>query len=247
MKSLNLFSFILIAATVFTSCQKEVNSTPPATQALPKTYTETITSTIIDNSSTTYNLTYDGSNRLTSLISVSDPGNKFIYQYSDASYTLDLYEGGTVAIHEIFFINSNIGLIDSTFQYNNTNDSMTEKYLYNQAKQPVSYKEYNYSVVTGAVLFNTSAYTYDNTGNMISVTDTNSVTTNTYYTDYLTSFSLSGIYSFQNKNLVKTTTYTSGGDTVSLTHTYTFDSSNRLTVDSALGSNGDLFVKTYTY
>src|SRR5205809_4019640 len=118
----------IIGIFLSTSCKKN-NETPSAgTASLPKTYTEDIR-TAGFNSLTTYNLTYDGNNRITSMTSIPEPAiNKFIYTYSsNNSLTMDLYNSNVLSIHEILWLNSS-GALDSTFQYNDSHDTSTEKY-----------------------------------------------------------------------------------------------------------------------
>jgi YD repeat-containing protein len=244
------FSHLVLATFVgvlsFTSCKKD-NSSNNSSSGQPKTYTEDITSTYLGNSVTTYNLSYDGNGRIVSFISASDPGFKFLYQYnSNNTFTMDLYNSNVVTIHEISFIGPN-SYVDSTFQYNNTNDTMTEKIIYNSDKQVIQQREYDYSSVYGSTLTNTTNYTYDNNGNAITQTDNNGTTTTDYYTDLLNTITLGSIYLPTPKNLPKTVTYTSGGTTESGTHTYTFDSNNRLSTDKTVLTTGDIVLKTYTY
>lgn len=245
MKNLALSLLSLTGILFFISCKKD-NSTN-ASSTRPKTYTENITSSFLGNSVTTYDLTWDNSNRLLSLVSTpAPPALKFVYQYSTGSFTLDLYNSNVLSIHEIFWLNS-IPFIDSTLQYNNTNDTTTEGYIYNASKQLVQKNEYSYSSVSGTTLNNTTNYTYDNNGNVITETDDFGTTTYDYYPNLLTSFSLNMTYLPVTKNLPNTVTNNSGGTAVSVTHTYTFDSNNRLTTDKAVGSNGDVIIKSYTY
>jgi hypothetical protein len=168
-----------------------------------------------------------------------------VFQYGNGSYTGDIYNSNAISIHEVFFLNSN-SFVDSTFQYNDTNDSTTEKYIYNSSKQLATLKEYDYSIVTGAQLSNTTTYTYDSNGNQITATDNFSVTTYEY-TTLVNNLVVGAPYFPVNKNLVKTTTNTSGGTTVILNHTYTFDGSNRLSTEKITDDAGDIVIKTYTY
>ena len=136
--------------------------------------------------------------------------------------------------------------MDSTFQYDDTQDTTTEKYFYNSLKQLIAYKEYDYSIINGSTLTNVADYEYDANGNVIKATDYNGVTTYTY-TTY--PFSVYGApdYFAHNKNLVSTTSLNSGGSIETATDTYTFDSSNRLITDKAVSSVGITVIKTYTY
>jgi YD repeat-containing protein len=245
------FYHFIIIVTLFTSCQKEItpgsqngSGNAPATSNKVKTYTEDVTSGGT-HSIITYDLVYDGSNRLISLTSETSPGDKFLYQYSSNSFKLDVYSANAITIHEVGYLKSN-SFLDSTFQYDNTQDTTTEKYMYNGSSQLVTLQEYNYSKITGAQLDNTTAYTYDNNGNMVSATDDFSVTNYTY-TNLLNSLVLIPSFLPPNKYLVKTTTYTSGGSSSAINHAYTFDASNRLNTETDTDTQGDVLIKTYTY
>ncbi len=246
MKNLALSVITLAGILFFFSCKKD--NSPNASSSRPKTYTENITSSFVGNSITTYDLTWDNNNRLVSIVSTpAPPLLKFVYQYSTSSFTFDLYNSNALAIHEIVWLNA-IPYIDSTFQYNDTQDTSTEKYTYNSSKQLVQINEYAYSKVSGAILDNVTNYACnDNTGNAITVTDYNGTTTYDYYTNLLTPFSLDLAYLPVTRNLPKTVSLNSGGTIDSAAHTYTFDSNNRLTTDKAVASNGDIIIKTYTY
>lgn len=242
---------VLIITTLFISCQKEIipgnqdgSGTTPTTSNKVKTYTEDITSGGT-HTITTYDLIYDGSNRLISLTSETSPGDKFLYQYSSNSFTLDVYNASAITIHEVGYLNSN-SFLDSTFQYNDTQDTTTEKYLYNASNQLVTLKDYDYSKITGSQLNNTTTYAYDNNGNMVSATDDFSVTTYVY-TNLLNNLALIPSYLPPNKYLVKTTTYTSGGSSSTINQAYTFDANNRLSTETDTDNQGDILIKTYTY
>ncbi|HEX8334608.1 MAG TPA: hypothetical protein VF622_18430 [Segetibacter sp.] len=254
MKRIIPFFASLLVIAFFSSCQKQVDWNDITTPVAPtpaskiKTYTEDVNITGGSRVVTTFNLEYDASNRLVSMTSASNPGDKFLFQYSSNSFTTDIYNSNSLTIHQVSFLNS-FSLVDSTFQYNDTQDTMTEKYLYNSAKQLVKLKEYDYKKSTGAVLYNTHDYLYDNIGNQISDKDSFSVTTYEY-TNLKYDFALGPDHFYKAKNLVKTTQYTSGGSTGTLNHTYTFDSNNRLSTETITGSsNGTSYVviRTYTY
>jgi hypothetical protein len=245
-------TYILLAASIavlsFSSCKKSnTSSSSTVSSALPKTYNENVTSSISGNENVTFNLSYDGSNRLVSLAATAMPGLKELYKYNaDGSFSLDLYDDGTdLSIHENFFLNSN-NLVDSTFQYDDSQDTTTEKYYYNSAKQLIAYTEYDYSKQGGSVQTNVTTYNYDTNGNVIKSTDENGITTYTYTTYSYSSYGIPDYFA-HDKNLVLTTTNTSGGNNISVTDTYTFDSSNRIVTDKAVANNGDVIIKTYTY
>ncbi len=250
MKITKLIFAALLAFLFLNSCQKPfVNelatvTTTTAKYSLPKTYTENIT-TSTGHDSVTFNLSYDANGRLISMISASSPGDKFIYQYSGSTINFDLYNANVLDIHAIYFLNSS-SYIDSSFQYNSTKDTSTEKYLYNVNKQLATLKEYDYSATRGATISNITNYTYDVAGNLIKDADRYQV--NTYdYNTIINSFSIGFDFLPATKNLVKTTTNVNGGVTVKLNHTYTFDVNNRLTSEKIITSDGDIAIKSYTY
>jgi hypothetical protein len=228
------------------SCKKENNNSNNSSSGQPKVYIEeSRSSPVYGNIKAVYNLTYDGDGRILSLISTS-PALKFVYQYnSNNTFTMDLYTNNTLDIHELLFIGPS-SFVDSTFQYNNTNDTSAEKYFYNSAKQIQEKREYDYSSVFGSTLTNNEFYTYDNDGNAISQTDNNGTYTFTY-TNLPNKITLGSVYFPTTKYLPDTQTYTSGSTTISATHRYSFDNSQRLIADSAFESIGDTVIKSYTY
>jgi hypothetical protein len=239
----------IIVLVALASCQKEYSTEDaagdtPTPSIRVKTYTEDLTSGGT-HTVTTFDLSYDNSNRLISMISETNAGDKFVFNYSSGSYTGDIFNSNALSIHEVFFLNSN-SLVDSTFQYNDTNDSTTEKYIYNGAKQLVTFKEYDYSLLTGSVLSNTTNYKYDSNGNQISATDDYSVTLYDY-TGLANTIVIGAPYFFVNKKLVKTTTYSFGVSTIILNHTYTFDGNNRLSTETITNGSTYTLIKTYTY
>lgn len=251
MKIITTLFIGLIISCVLSSCQKgitdDITTTPPnTTSSRVKTYTEDVNIGGAHNI-VTFNLTYDANGRLLTMVSTTNPGDKFVLQYNgNTSYTLDLYNSNMLSIHEKVFING-LNLIDSTFQYNDTQDTMTEKYSYNAAKELTRIRQYDYSTATGAVIFETSNYEYDANGNMIKVTDTYSVT-KYEYTNLVNNVSLGYVYMPTSKNIVKTTTYSYGGSTEVFNHTYTFDSQNRISKEIIVEAGGsDSVTNTYTY
>lgn len=239
----------LLASLFLSSCKKDNNTSGNGSSSMPKTYTEDIRSSIIGNSLTVYDLTYDANNRLTALTATpAPPSLNFVYAYpTTGTVTLDLYEGGTLGIHEIYFLNAS-SLVDSTFQFNNTDDTTTEKYIYNGNKQLIQQNTYDFST-SGTTLNNTTNFTYDNLGNVVSSVDNQGQTINyTYYTNLPNTLNMGQTFLPQAVNFVQTATLTSGGTTETVKHFYTFDSNNRLIKDSASTVEVDLTaIKSYTY
>ena len=231
------------------SCKKENNPPNSNNTSLVRTYTEELRSSVVGNSLTAYTLSYDENNHLTGMTSTpAPPAISFIYKFpSTASATLDLYDQGNLSLHEVFYLNSQ-GFMDSTFQYNDTNDSTTEKYIYNSGQQLLQQKTYNF-FSTGAQLSSTLNYTYDNTGNVASTADDQGQTiTYTYYSDMANTLNLGKTLLPQGKNLINTATLNDNGTTETTRHFYSFDSNNRLIKDSSSVAELDLIgIKSYTY
>lgn len=248
-----LLSFCTII--MLSSCQKDKQPDTNTTASKVKTYTENIASPGSATIMATYNLNYDANNRITSVTQVEITGNKFIFSYpSDTKYSMDLFASGNVSIHEDFFLNSN-AQPDSTFQYNDTQDTTTEKYVYNSNNQLVTLKEYDYSTTYGSEISNVTTYTYDSNGNMVKTTDTNNqIETFDYYPDLVYAMPFTnpvlnqGINPAKKMNLIKTHTVTSDGVLVgSSVSTYTFDSNKRISTITQTLDDGTVATQTFTY
>jgi hypothetical protein len=243
-------SAIFLVLYSFSSCKKDSSNNAPNNPNKLKLYIEDATNTSLDEIDT-FNVTYDGDNRITSL---SSPIVKFVYTYnSNNTFSVDLYDYGQLNVHEIDYINS-ASLVDSSFQYNDTNDSTTEGYLYS-GKTLIRKTTYDYSKVTGSEIDMQEDYTYDNNGNMITDIQSdgfgNVNTTTTFtYTDKILNYSTSPIYlPIQSKDLPATQTQTDGsGNHISMvTYSYVFDSSGRVTKETDAIDNGESIVKSYVY
>ncbi|MBL7697778.1 MAG: hypothetical protein JNK79_06450 [Chitinophagaceae bacterium] len=241
---------ITLSALSFSACQKD--DIPFEEQNKPvhrvKTYTETIHSSFLGDISETYNLSYDDNNRIASMISADDPGNKFVFTYPNSTlFQLDIYTDNAVVIHEDGFLNES-KMLDSTFQYNDEGDTTTEKHFYNADKLVVKTNEYNYTTAGGSVLMDQTNYTYDSNKRLIEESNSLGVTKYEYDGNVANTIDLYPVFFMQVKQLPSKTIYSSGGDeTVTAIHTYTFDSMNRITSDKSVLSTGDEIIKSYTY
>lgn len=244
----HIIQFTLIAFVIlFSSCGKKDNPEPNNNVSKVKTYTEEISSPSY-SSSVTLNLAYDADNRIIDIASAASPEDKFLFTYNSSdNYSMDIYSSGIIEIHEEFFLKNSY--LDSTAQYNNSKDTLTEKYFYNASNQLIKKLEYEY--YTGPHLTNTINYTYDAAGNMIKSTDTDhNVDTYEYYSDLV--YVLPQIMPFFNSqkkaNLIKTHTLTSNGYLVASTATtYTFDNNNRISTIKEIADDGTISTKTFTY
>ena len=241
---------LVLALTFFVcSCKKDNNSSNPNSSSQPKTYTEDIRSSIIGNSLTTYDLSYDASGRLRTLTAIpSPPSINFVYTYAaDGTVTMDLYEGGALNILEKMWLNSS-SYLDTTFQYDNTGDTTTEKYIYNGNMQLIQENTYDYTS-SATSLYNTTSYTYDNLGNVTSSEDLlGNMISYSYYTNLPNTLKIGQSFLPQPVNFVKTEILNSNGSVETVNHYYTFDNSNRLIEDSTYTAEVDLIaIKSYTY
>jgi len=246
---------IIVAIVVMAaaSCKKNDNpQTAPSSKV--KTYIEDASKTPY-NTIDTFNVTYDASDRVVSLLSTSRNAG-FYYTYnSNNSFTMDIKDGSHLIIREISYINSN-QLVDSTFQYNDTGDSSTTRLIYNSSNQLTQLLNYDYSKTGGAVLSGKETYTYDNNGNMIKQTDTNAsgaitlTTTLIYNTIVASPFTMNTVYRpIVSKNLPVTTIYTSpsGQNAGTLNMAYTFDNNNRIVTQTDSDNYGNVVVKKFLY
>jgi len=251
------FNIAVSSLIIFiSSCQKEIGtdqrtSVGSTNKAKIKSYNEKVTSSSI-NSDLTFNIGYDSKDRIISLISTSNPGDKFLYNYPSASkFTMELYNSGVLSIHEDVFLNTNL-YRDSSFQFNDTQDTTTEKYIYNASNQLVKEKEYVYSKLTGSILDNTINYTYDANGDVIKSvgTDTN-VYTYEYYSNLIYFMPILRPLNpgeDRKRRLMKKMTYTSNGYSVySVDFSYTFDSKDRVETIKEVYDHGAIALLTFTY
>ena len=105
---------LAILSLSISSCQKEITGEGKVpidttgtvnTGFLVKTYTEDVTSLTGQRFATTYNLSYDQSGRIKSLVSTTNAGDKFVYQYnSNNTYSMELFNSNVLSIHEDFLL-----------------------------------------------------------------------------------------------------------------------------------------------
>jgi hypothetical protein len=238
----------IIALCLFSACKKNSGTDSSGNSLKLKMYIEDAT-TSGGHQVDTFTVSYDGNNRITSLAS---PPLTFNYAYSSKSFTLDLYNYNTLSIHEIAYINSS-SLVDSTFQYDNTNDTTTEGYTYTGG-QLTRMMTYNYSYA-GNTIYSEDDYTYDNNGNGIKDVNSDGFgNINTIYSFTYTTYTLKlrldpTYFPAPSKYLAATQKLTDGvGNSLgTITYTYVFDSSGRLSKETDTADNGDIVVKTYIY
>lgn len=241
-----LSALAILCTLIISSCSSSHDNTS-AIATVPKTYTEDIRSSLL-NSVTTYNLTYNGNYQLLSMASVPEPPvAKFIFQYpTSLTVTMDMYTSNVLSIHENIWLNT-ASFADSTFQYNDTQDTTTEKYFYGANNLLIKANYYDYHSA-GTVLTGTTTYNYDGNGNVSTQTDNPGGTTTFTYYNVLNTFNLGNTFIPAPINLVRSASLDNGGTPVTAMHYYSFDSNNRVTQDSITTTGTDLVVvKSYTY
>jgi len=242
-KTLTLLSLGMVL--LLAACQKDKEPAANSNVLKIKSYSEKVVSSDGDSIVANYNLSYDANNRITALSQVEVPGNKFLFIYeSDSKYSMEIYLKGALSIHEDFFLNSRHS-IDSTYQYNDEEDTTSEKYLYNANNQLTTVKEFYNSVVD-----NVTTYTYDNNGNVVKTTDSdNQVETFDYYPDLVYAMPFTNpLQSTTPAHLIKNHKITSNGYVVAnIVSTYTFDSKNRISTITQTLDDGSIAIQTFTY
>lgn len=246
----SLYPTLIVALLLpFVACQKEVSEdlpdSPKPTNKV-KTYTEDYTSSTGDRTVATFNLSYDESGRLVSLVDSEHPGDKFVYSYpGDNLVTTDIYNSNEVVIHDEAVINDN-GLVDSTVQYNNEGDTLVQKFFYNEAKQLIAAQEFD--VIEGEMqLWSATTYTYDQGGNLVTEAGADGIITYEYEKIIPNTVAIGPTYMYLPKQLPTKQTITNGSESASIVHTYVFDEEDRLTEDKAVASDGSMIIKTYSY
>ena len=252
MKITRITIILAVITLAAASCTKNDNPQTGLSTKI-KTYIEDASKTpykTID----TFNIAYDASDRMISMISNSGGGG-FYYAYNSTSYTMDIKQGSHLVIRDICYINSN-QLVDSTFQYNDTDDSSTTKLIYNAGKQLTQLLNYEYSKTGGAKLMGKETYTYDASGNMIkqtdtdasgAVTETKTSTYNTIAADYGLFNTLYRPLPYKNLPVTITTKSASGNIIAVESRAYTFDSNNRVRTETDSDNYGNVVVKTFLY
>jgi YD repeat-containing protein len=242
--AISLVALFVVSA----SCKKDSDAGGDLNSAQKlRTYTKDILA-IGGRTVETYNINYDAEGRLTSLVSVSRPGYRMEYTYhNNDRFTYEEIDGDKVIIHKTYFLNSN-SLVDSTYQYNHLNDTISFKYLYDEDKRLVMQKEYMYHyLISYPVLVNTTKYLYDLKGTLTKIQETYAETTFRYDSIHNNTVQLEPSY-FPFIDKLPTHTYaTRHGRTIQIEHTYLYDDRKRLIQERAAESDGRVTVRTYTY
>ena len=248
MKYPKIFLTLITAVFLFNSCSKEKSPENSNHNSKVKSYTEAITSS--DGSfSMTYNLSYDSKNRITAITPEGSSEGKISFTYSsNDKYSMELYNSGKLEIKEDFFLRNS--LLDSTIQYNDSKDTMSEKYFYDANKQLIRKVEFEHALGR-AYIFNTIQFTYDATGNMVKSTDSDrNIETFEYYPDLVYAMPIVAPFfeNIQKSRLIKSSTVTQSGRVLkNSVSTYTFEGDNRISTIKETLSDGTILTKSFIY
>jgi len=238
----------LAALCIFASCKKS-SSNGSSTANKFKSYVEEVHAGGI-NQTDSFNLTYDNNARLTTMASSTQ---KFVYAYSgSSSITMDYYENGQLSIHEVGYFKN--GVLDSTFQYNDSQDTTTEGYVYSGSNLA---SRTTYEYVSGhPVPDYVNNYSYDFSGLLLrDVQSSGGFTTNiTNYTysgspyPYQMTTSPYAVVSQLKYLPAKQTLYDGQGNlTATITYSWVLDSGGRAIQETDTQDNGDYVIKRYHY
>ena len=240
---------VLAVFCLYVSCKKSGSSNSSPNPNRIKSYVEAVHGTPFDQTDT-FALGYDADGRLTSMTSRTQ---KMTYTYNGtASFTFDLYENGRFSIHELALIKGGT-VVDSTWQYNDSHDTTTEKYIFN-GNVLTSMITYDYS--GGRPFVQTqNSYTYDSNGNLVKDIEgdgaggINSVKTYTYTNKAFQLATMPTYFPAQAKYLPATMTIRDGSGNLmaTVTYSYVFDSAGRVTQETDAVDNGSSVTKSYTY
>jgi len=240
----------LAALCLFAACKKNNNSNSTTGTDKFKSYVEEVHANGV-NQTDSFNLSYDNNGRITTMVSST---LKFVYAYNGStSITMDLYENGQLSIHEVGFEKN--GLLDSTFQYNDSQDTTTEGYVYATNGSNLLTRKTTYEYVSGHPVADfVDDYTYDlNPLLLKDVQSSGGVTTNfttyTYYGDPNHLVTSPFIVPSQVKDLLSTQTLFDGQGNVTarITYTWATDSAGRVIQEMDKQDNGDYVIKRYHY
>jgi len=246
MKTSFCYLYIFLLIVISAACKKE-SAGNNAPQKL-KSYTEEITVLGGGHTVETFNISYDAQDRITSVVSTTKPGHRLVYQYSNENqFTFDKYEDNKVTLHNTYYINGSLSLIDSTYQYNIQRDTSSVKYMYDSDKKLVKQKQYILSYLVPPVLYNTVTFQYDLKGTLTKESDNYHETTYGY-DEHINNTVQTEPFYFPFKQQLPTHTFTIRfGTTITTEHIYAFDSNNRVIKETAKSNDGKVAITTYTY
>lgn len=241
------FSLVISLFVLNTSCKKDKGGGSNGLRKL-KTFTEENTGVGRGHTVETFNVNYDAQDRITSIESTTKPGHRFVYEYlNNDKFTYEKIEDNKVTLHCDYFINGEIGKVDSLYQFNIRKDTISFKYIYNSDNKILRIKEYLVSYLLPPVWSNTIDYVYDLKGTLTKKTESFAETTYRYDAEFKNTTLMEPGYMPVQELLPSHTYSTRFGATITTEHTYTYDDQGRLISERAASSDGSIIIKRYTY
>jgi YD repeat-containing protein len=251
LSTLKVSAFSLVALMVLnTSCTKDKAAGVSGRQKL-KSYTEDITAQGIGHVVETFNVNYDGQERITSIVSTTKPGHRLEYKYiSNDKFTFEQIEDNKLMLHCDYFINAEVGKVDSLYQYNIKKDTTAFKYFYDKENRILKQKEYLMSYLLPPVWYNTIDYVYDTKGTLTKKVESFAETSYRYDEEFKSTILLEPGYIPSQEKLPSHTYSVRFSITTTTEHFYTYDGQGRLASEKAVASDGNrqtITIRTYTY
>jgi hypothetical protein len=248
---LKVSALSLVALLVLnTSCKKDKASGIGGRQKL-KSYTEEITAQGNGHTVETFNINYDGQERITSIVSTTKPGHRLEYKYiNNDKFTFEQIEDNKLMLHRDYFINAEVGKVDSLYQYNISKDTTAFKYFYDKENRILKQKEYLISYLLPPVWYNTIDYVYDTKGTLTKKAESFAETSYRYDEEYKNTTLLEPGYIPSQEKLPSHTYSVRFSITMTTEHFYTYDEQGRLASEKAVESDGSrqtIKIRTYTY
>jgi hypothetical protein len=240
-------SLVISLFVLNTACKKDSAGGSSGPQKL-RTYTEDITAVGIGHVVENFNVSYDGQGRITSITSTTKPGHRYVYQYlNNNAFTYEHIEDNKVTLHCDYFINGEVGMVDSVYTYNIRKDTISFKYFYNSDNKIIKQKEYLHSYIMPPVWYNTIDYIYDLKGTLTKKAESSAETSYRYDEDHNNTVGIEPSYIPMQEKLPSHTYSIRFNATTTTEHSYTFDGQKRVISEKAVRSDGRTTIKSYTY
>ena len=244
--ALSLFALLILN----TSCKKDKAAGTSGRQKL-KGFTEDITAQGIGHTIETFNVNYDGQDRITSIVSTTKPGHRLEYKYiNNDKFTFEQIEDNRLMVHRDYFINAEIGKVDSFYQVKITGDTTSFKNFYDKENRLLKQKEYLISYLLPPVWYNTIDYVYDTKGVLTKKVESFAETSYRYDEEFKNTTLLEPGYIPAQEKLPSHTYSVRFSITMTTEHFYTYDEQGRLASEKAVESDGSrqkITIRTYTY
>jgi hypothetical protein len=251
LSTLKVSGLSLVALLILnTSCKKDKAAGISGRQKL-KSFTEDKTAQGSGHTVESFNVNYDAQDRITSIVSTTKPGHRLEYNYiNNNKFTYEQIEDNKIIKHRDYFINAEIGKVDSLYEYRITGDTTSFKYFYDKENRILKQKEYLVSYLLPPVWSNTIDYVYDTKGVLTRKVESFSEESYRYDAEFKNTILLEPGYIPSQEKLPSHIYNTRFSITKTTEHFYTYDGQGRLASDKAVENDGrsqTITIRTYTY